>query len=338
MGLKVEGDLLNLTGDSDFSEVYRVDKRVEYIEHLYDLLFSKRWTEKEIDMSLDRDHFEKKLTEAEQHTTKYSLAYFARGDVVVIDNITANFLKYIKHQGIVGYFGEQNANEYVHARTYSMLLVSVISDPDELKRLFYEIDTLPSVKMKIDWVKKWQEKVTDLRQLFFVFLCVEGIHFSTSFTIMFWLKRKAGAIMPGTTYANDFIWRDEGVHVLALIWLINSFEPLPEEDVLEIIREAVEAEKMFVREAIPAPLTGLDAESVCDFVESNADFLLEKVGMSPIYHKKNPLDFMKLTGVNTDVNFFERKKTYQRNTGTISHAGDHPNAPAMDFQMFAKIK
>lgn len=335
MPVKIIGDLLGLTKDSKFADVYRYDKRLKTFEESYEKLYEKRWREVEIPMDKDRMDFQS-LKKREQRPIKYSLVYFARGDGIVMDNISVNFLSLFKHRMILGLYSEISANEFVHERMYTMLLETLIADPEEREALFYEIESLPSVSKKVAWAKKWIDGAEDLREIFVAFLAVEAIHFSTSFAILFWLKRMHNGMMIGTTFSNDLIWNDEGIHVRVMLALIQCFELLPVKRTIEILVGAVEAELEFVKEAIPEPLNGLDAESMSLFVKSNMDMLLIELYGVRHYNVTNPLVFMEATRLTNDVNDFERKDKYSRGNGDIEHSGSHKHDPALDFDLYKK--
>ena len=230
------------------------------------------WTAEEIDLQQDLTDWEHKLNDDERHFIKHVLAFFAASDGIVNENLAENFLSEVQYTEAKFFYGFQVAIENIHSETYSLLIDTYIKDNAEKNSLFNAIETLDCVKKKANWALRWIEKGSFAERLV-AFAAVEGIFFSGSFCSIFWLKKRG--LMPGLTFSNELISRDEGLHCdFACLLYNNLVNKLPQETVVEIIRDAVEYEKEFVTDAIPVKLIGMNADLMCQYIEFVADRLL----------------------------------------------------------------
>ena len=235
------------------------------------------WSVAEIDISTDKTDWPK-LTENEQHFIKYILAFFATADGVVFENLVTNFASEIQYPEARCFYGVQMMIENVHAETYSMMLQSLVEDQDEQRNLFRAIHTIPSIKNKANWALNWMNNERPFAERLIAFAVVEGIFFSGAFCAIFWLKKRA--IMPGLTFSNELISRDEGLHTdFACMLYRNHIINKPSyETVLDIITSAVDLERQFICEALPVSLIGINSESMSTYIKFVADRLLISLG------------------------------------------------------------
>ena len=269
------------------------------------------WTAEEIDLSSDMDDWNK-LNNEEKFYIKNVLAFFAASDGIVNENLAENFLKEVQYPEAKCFYGFQIMMENIHSETYSLLIDTYIKDQAERDHLFNAIDTVPSVKKKADWALKWIESESFAERLI-AFAAVEGIFFSGSFCSIFWLKKRG--LMPGLTFSNELISRDEGLHCKFATLLHNRYiqNKVSEDRIKEIICEAVEIEKEFVSESLPVSLIGMNADLMKQYIEYVADFWLLELGCSKVYGVENPFDFMDMISLQTKKNFFEgRVAEYQK--------------------------
>jgi ribonucleoside-diphosphate reductase beta chain len=269
------------------------------------------WTAEEIDLASDMDDWDK-LNNDEKFYIKNVLAFFAASDGIVNENLAENFLKEVQYPEARTFYGFQVMMENIHSETYSLLIDTYIKDPAERDHLFNAIDTVPSVKKKADWALKWIESSSFAERLI-AFAAVEGIFFSGSFCSIFWLKKRG--LMPGLTFSNELISRDEGLHCKFATLLHNRYiqNKVNEDRIKEIICEAVEIEKEFVSESLPVSLIGMNADLMKQYIEYVADFWLLELGCSKVYGVENPFDFMDMISLQTKKNFFEgRVAEYQK--------------------------
>ncbi len=281
------------------------------------------WTAEEIDLSPDLIDWENKLTEDERFFVKHVLAFFAASDGIVNENLAEHFLSEVQYTEAKFFYGFQVAMENVHSETYSLLIDTYIQSTSEKARLFNAIDTLECVKKKADWALRWIEKGTFAERLV-AFAAVEGIFFSGSFCSIFWLKKRG--LMPGLSFSNELISRDEGLHCDFACLLYNQHlnNKLTKEQVQEIIMDAVQIEKEFVTDAIPVRLIGMNSDLMGQYIEFVADRLLVELGNSKVYNTANPFDFMDMISIQGKTNFFEKRVgEYQKagvlNSGKESH-------------------
>jgi ribonucleoside-diphosphate reductase beta chain len=264
------------------------------------------WTAEEIDLAQDLTDWNEKLNEDEKHYIKNVLAFFAASDGIVNENLAENFLKEVQYPEARAYYGFQIAMENIHSETYSLLIDTYIKDPKEQQYLFHAIDTIPSVKKKADWALKWISSESFAERLI-AFAAVEGIFFSGSFCSIFWLKKRG--LMPGLTFSNELISRDEGLHCRFATLLHNKYvqNKVSEERIKQIITEAVEIEKEFVTDSLPVSLIGMNAKLMQQYIEYVADFWLVELGCSKVYKSENPFDFMDMISLQNKGNFFEKR-------------------------------
>ena len=267
------------------------------------------WTTEEVDLEKDRDHFENKLSENEQDFVKKVLAFFAASDGIVAENLDINFTQEITYKEISTCLRFQAMMEDIHGEMYSLMVDNLITDTQEKQYLLNAINTIPCVKEKAEWAKKWTNQNTnDIQERLIAWACVEGIQFSGSFCAIIWLSKKN--VMPGLQVANEFIRRDESCHTQTSVWLYNDLKPefrLPEEKVHKIIKEALDIEKSFIIESIPCAMLGMNATLMSQYLEYVSDQLLIQLGYNKIWNTKNPFDFMENMSVENKTNFFEER-------------------------------
>ena len=262
------------------------------------------WTVEEIDLAKDHDDWEK-LSDNERHFIKNVLAFFAASDGIVNENLVLNFMSEIKVSEVLAFYSFQNAIETIHSETYSLLIDTYIKDETEKDRLLNSIETIPSIRKKADWAIKWIENKQDSFAIRLVaFACVEGIFFSGAFCSIYWLKEKG--LMHGLTFSNELISRDESLHtefaVLLYSYIVNK---LSQEEVHEVISDAVAIEKEFIIESLPCSLLGMNSDLMSEYIEFVADRLVVQLGYDKIYETSNPFDFMDRIGLEDKQNFFE---------------------------------
>jgi ribonucleoside-diphosphate reductase beta chain len=271
------------------------------------------WTAEEIDLSSDLSDWKNKLTEDEKHFIKHVLAFFAASDGIVNENLAVNFMQEVQYPEARCFYGYQIMIENIHSETYSLLIDTYIKDPVEKDKMFHAVETLDCVKRKADWALKWISNGSFAERLI-AFAAVEGIFFSGSFCSIFWLKKRG--LMPGLSFSNELISRDEGQHCdfacLIYTQLVNKLAP---EAVIEIIKNAVDIEKDFVTDALPVKLIGMNADMMCQYIEFVADRLLQSLNIPKIYNATNPFDFMELISLQNKTNFFEKRVAEYQKAG-----------------------
>jgi len=263
------------------------------------------WTAEEIDLSQDLVDWER-LNNDERHFVKHVLAFFAASDGIVNENLAENFLSEVQYTEAKFFYGFQVAIENIHSETYSLLIDTYIKDSAEKAGLFNAIDTLDCVRKKADWALRWIEKGSFAERLV-AFAAVEGIFFSGSFCSIFWLKKRG--LMPGLSFSNELISRDEGLHCdfACLLYTRHLINKLPKAQVKEIIMNAVEIEKEFVTDALPVKLIGMNSDLMSQYIEFVADRLLVELGNERVYNTSNPFDFMEMISIQGKTNFFEKR-------------------------------
>ena len=276
------------------------------------------WTAEEIDLGQDLKDWEN-LNDGERHFISHVLAFFAASDGIVNENLAENFVAEVQYTEAKFFYGFQIAMENVHSETYSLLIDTYIKDSVEKERLLHAIDTMDLVKKKAEWALRWIENGSFQERLI-AFAAVEGIFFSGSFCSIFWLKKRG--LMPGLSFSNELISRDEGLHCDFACLLYNNHlkNKLPEATVLKLIKDAVEIEKEFVTEALPVKLIGMNAELMCQYIEFVADRLLQELGCSRIYNASNPFDFMEMISLQGKTNFFEKRVAEYKKAGVGGEA------------------
>jgi ribonucleoside-diphosphate reductase beta chain len=279
------------------------------------------WTAEEIDLAPDLADWVK-LEDNERHFIKHVLAFFAASDGIVNENLAERFLSEVQLPEARCFYGFQIAIENIHSETYSLLIDTYIRDPKEKDMLFHALDTVPCVSRKAQWAMKWIGSDASFAERLIAFAAVEGIFFSGSFCSIFWLKKRG--LMPGLTFSNELISRDEGLHCdfacLLYGMLTNKME---EWRVREIITEAVAIEKEFVMDALPVSLIGMNAALMTQYIEFVADRLLVALGYSKAYGTANPFDWMDLISLQGKTNFFEKRVAEYQKAGVMSKKEDH---------------
>ena len=263
------------------------------------------WRAEEIDLSKDIVEWSA-LTGDEQYFISRILAFFAASDGIVLENLAVRFMGDVQLSEARAFYGFQIAMENIHSETYSLMIETFIKDPVEKKKLFEATQNFPCIAKKADWAKRW---IGDNRSSFaarlVAFACIEGLFFSSSFASIYWIKKRG--IMPGLTFSNELISRDEALHTEFAVLLYKKLQKkLPKKRIYEIIQEAVEIEKEFITEALPCRLIGMNSKLMTQYIEFVADRLSVQLGYEKIYNSTNPFDFMELISVESKVNFFER--------------------------------
>lgn len=279
------------------------------------------WTAEEIDLSQDLVDWRENLNDEEKHFIKHVLAFFAASDGIVNENLGVNFLNEVQHAEARCFYGFQIMMENIHSETYSLLIDTYISDPKEKDYLFHAIDTVPAVKKKAEWALKWI-KSEDFKERLIAFAAVEGIFFSGSFCSIFWLKKRG--LMPGLSFSNELISRDEGLHTdfACMLYKDHIKNKLSKARVTEIIQSALEIEKEFITEALPVRLIGMNADLMKQYLEFVADRLLVTLGCEKSYGSSNPFDFMENIALEGKTNFFERRVGEYQKAGILNKDPD----------------
>ncbi|MCL7986639.1 ribonucleoside-diphosphate reductase small subunit [Sphingobacterium sp. lm-10] len=277
------------------------------------------WTVEEVDLSPDMNDWQDKLNTDERYFISHVLAFFAASDGIVNENLAVNFIQEVQYPEARCFYGFQIMIENIHSEMYSLLIDTYIKDAQEKDHLLRAIDTIPCVGKKADWALRWIESNSFAERLI-AFAAVEGIFFSGSFCSIFWLKKRG--LMPGLTFSNELISRDEGLHCdfACLLYTRHLLHKLQEETVEEIIIDAVAIEKEFVTDALPVRLIGMNAELMCQYIEFVADRLLVALGCKKVWNAINPFDFMELISLQGKTNFFERRVGEYQKTGVVQGA------------------
>lgn len=280
------------------------------------------WTAEEIDLQQDLVDWEK-LNDGERHFIKMILAFFAASDGIVNENLCLRFNSEVTVSEIRAFYGFQIAMEVIHSEVYSLLIDTYIKDPNEQAILFNAVDNFDSVKKKADWALKWVESDRPFRERLIAFAVVEGIFFSGSFCALFWLKKRG--LMPGLTFSNELISRDEGMHRDFAILLHNEYlnVKVDESIIREIIIDAMNIEKEFITESIPVSLIGMNSDLMVQYLEFVADHLITSLGFRKIYNSTNPFPWMELISLQGKTNFFEKKVAEYQKAGVTTDSKDN---------------
>jgi len=264
------------------------------------------WRAEEIDLSKDTADWDS-LHKDEKYFISMILAFFAASDGIVLENLAARFMGEVQLSEARAFYGFQIAMENVHSETYSLLIESYIKDREEKTLLFNAINNFPCIKKKADWAIKWiHDKRSSFATRLIAFACIEGIFFSGAFCSIYWLKKRG--LMPGLTFSNELISRDEALHTEFAVLLYSKLnKKVSKAKVVEIIKEAVEIEKEFICDALPCRLIGMNSELMCQYIEFVADRLSLQLGYDKIYDAKNPFDFMEMISIEGKTNFFEKR-------------------------------
>lgn len=287
------------------------------------------WTAEELDLHTDLDHWANKLNDDERHFIKHVLAFFAASDGIVNENLAENFVSEVQYPEAKFFYGFQIAMENIHSETYSLLIDTYIKDPQDKDNLFHAIETLDCVKKKADWALKWIENASFAERLV-AFAAVEGIFFSGSFCSIFWLKNRG--LMPGLSFSNELISRDEGLHCdfACHLYSRHLVNKLPKERVREIIVDAVSIEKEFVTDALPVRLIGMNADLMNQYIEFVADRLLNELGCEKAFGSANPFSFMEMISLQGKTNFFEKRVGEYQKAGVMNTKNPESNKFSLD--------
>lgn len=286
--------------------------RYDSIWQFYKTHEASFWTSEEIDLRSDLTDWREKLSDNERHFIKMVLAFFSQSDGIVNENLAVNFLNEVQYMEAKCFYGFQIMMENIHSETYSLLIDTYIQDNEEKHRLFNAIDTIPVIKKKADWALKWIESDNFVERLI-AFAAIEGIFFSGSFCSLFWLKKRN--LMPGLTFSNELISRDEGLHCDFACHLYKDFvnNKMTQDRIETIIKEAVAIEKEFITESLPVSLIGMNSNLMAQYIEFVADRLLVSLGHAKVWNTKNPFAFMENIALEGKTNFFEKKVSeYQK--------------------------
>lgn len=282
---------------------------VQYREiwQMYKKAEASFWTAEEMDLLKDMHDWNGRLNDNERRFISHVLAFFAASDGIVNENIVERFSTEVQVAEARCFYGFQIMMENIHSETYSLLIDTYIKDPAERERLFDAIENIPCVKRKADWALRWiSDKRSTFAERLVAFAAVEGIFFSGSFAAIFWLKKRG--LMPGLTFSNELISRDEGMHTDFACLLFSHLRRRPHPDTVErVITEAVKIEQEFLTDALPVRLIGMNAELMCQYIEFVADRLLVSFGNEKVYKATNPFDFMDMISLQGKANFFERR-------------------------------
>jgi len=281
------------------------------------------WTAEEIDLAHDKNDWEN-LNADEKHFISHVLAFFAASDGIVNENLCERFASEVQLPEARCFYGFQIAMENIHSETYSLLIDTYIQDSAEKHNLFNAIDTVPCVRKKAEWAMRWITESTRFAERLIAFAVVEGIFFSGSFCSIYWLKKRG--LMPGLTFSNELISRDEGMHCDFACLLYSMLEnKLSEEQVHSIVCDAVTHEKEFICEALPVDLIGMNSRTMATYIEFCADRLLVALGVSKVYNVNNPFDWMELISLQGKTNFFEKRVGEYQKAGVMNSLGDQEN-------------
>ncbi len=275
------------------------------------------WTADELDLEADLNDWRNKLNNDERHFIKHVLAFFAASDGIVNENLCLNFYKDVQIAEARSFYATQIQIEDIHAETYSLLIDTYIQDTEEKNGLFNAIQTLDCVRKKAEWALNWIENAPSFAHRLIAFAAVEGIFFSGSFCAIYWLKKRG--LMPGLTFSNELISRDEGMHTDFACLLYSMLQnKINSNDVRSIITEAVELEKEFVTDALPVSLIGMNGQLMTQYIEFVADRLLVSLGNPKVYGTTNPFPWMEMISLQGKTNFFEKRVGDYQKAGVMS--------------------
>jgi len=276
------------------------------------------WTAEEVDLSQDNKDWDT-LSSNEQHFIKHVLAFFAASDGIVLENLASQFVTEVQIPEARAFYGFQMAMENIHSETYSLLIEQYIKEPSEKEAIFDAIHTMPAVSEKAQWAVQWMQQENSFAERIVAFAAVEGILFSGSFCAIYWLKKRG--LMPGLTFSNELISRDEGLHTEFACLLYRMLQnKLPDEVMNGIIKGAVAAERKFICEALSCDLIGMNSELMNRYIEFVADRLLTALGHPKIYGASNPFDWMELISLQGKTNFFEKRVGEYQKAGVMASA------------------
>ena len=289
------------------------------------------WTAEEIDLHQDLSDWSNKLNDDERYFIKHILAFFAASDGIVNENLAENFVNEVQYSEAKFFYGFQIMMENIHSETYSLLIDTYVKDDAEKDNLFNAIETFPAIKKKAEWALKWIESPSFSERLI-AFAAVEGIFFSGSFCSIFWLKKRG--LMPGLTFSNELISRDEGMHCDFAVHLHENHlvNKVPKERIREILVDALNIEREFITESLPASLIGMNSKLMTQYLEFVTDGLLEDLGCEKEFNTANPFDFMDMISLQGKTNFFEKRVGDYQKAGVMDiNKGDDEDKYNMDF-------
>jgi len=279
------------------------------------------WTAEEIDLSQDTKDWET-LSDSERHFIKHVLAFFAASDGIVLENLAAQFSSEVQIPEARAFYGFQMAMENIHSETYSLLIEQYIKDPVEKDSIFDAINTMPAVSEKAKWAVQWMQRENSFAERVIAFAAVEGILFSGSFCAIYWLKKRG--LMPGLTFSNELISRDEGLHTEFACLLYGMLQnKLPDDVVHGMIRGAVAAERRFICDALSCDLIGMNNELMTRYIEFVADRLLVALGHPKLFGATNPFDWMELISLQGKTNFFEKRVGEYQKAGVMASTAEN---------------
>jgi len=275
------------------------------------------WTAEEIDLHQDLTDWNDKLSSDERYFLKHILAFFAASDGIVNENLAENFVNEVQYSEAKFFYGFQIMMENIHSETYSLLIDTYVKNEKEKDQLFKAIEVFPAIKKKADWALKWIESDSFAERLI-AFAAVEGIFFSGAFCSIFWLKKRG--LMPGLTFSNELISRDEGMHCDFAVHLHNHhlINQVPKEKIREILIDALNIEREFVTESLPVSLIGMNAKLMTQYLEFVTDRLLVELDCEKEYNVTNPFDFMDMINLQGKTNFFEKRVSEYQKAGVMN--------------------
>jgi len=313
-------DKKNLLFDETNDRLCLFPIKDDKVWEFYKSSLSLFWTTDEITLNTDYKDFEK-LTKNEKHFIKLILAFFASADGIVNENLVNRFSSEVQLAEARAVYSVQNFIETIHAETYSLLIQSYIKDEEERNELFKSIETIPTISKKLLWGMRWITSQESFAMRLVAFAIVEGLFFSGAFCSIFWLKKRG--LMPGLTFSNELISRDEGMHTEFAIYLYKTYcDKIDEEEIKKMFEEAVILEKEFILEALPCRLIGMNADLMSQYIEFVADRLLVQLGYSKRYGITNPFDFMEGISIEGKTNFFEKRVSEY----SLAQGGDRTKA------------
>jgi ribonucleotide reductase beta subunit family protein with ferritin-like domain len=300
--------------------LFPISPNEEDLYKLYKKSVASFWTPEEIDFNKDKEDWEK-LTENEQYFIKHVLAFFAGSDGIVQDNLASRFQREVQSPVARLFYAFQNAMEGVHSETYSLLIDQYVKDKNEQLKYFRAIDEIPCIREKALWAVKWIESAEDYATRLVAFAYVEGIFFSGSFCAIYWIKKRG--LLPGLTFSNELISRDEGLHTEFAVAMYHKLQnKLDKSIVREIIESAVQKETAFICDALPCSLIGMNSRDMTEYIQFVADRLAMQLGIDKIYKVQNPFDFMELISLEGKTNFFEKKVSEYSKPGVGMNQAD----------------
>ena len=287
------------------------------------------WTAEEIDLHQDLNDWNTKLNEDEKYFIKHILAFFAASDGIVNENLAENFVNEVQYAEAKFFYGFQIMMENIHSETYSLLIDTYVKDETEKDQLFHALDNFPAISKKAEWALKWIESDSFAERLI-AFAAVEGIFFSGAFCSIFWLKKRG--LMPGLTFSNELISRDEGVHCDFAVHLHNHhlINKVPKARIKEILLDALEIEREFITESLPSSLIGMNAVLMAQYLEFVTDRLLVELNCERQFNTGNPFDFMDMISLQGKTNFFEKRVSEYQKAGVINKEGSDSQKISFD--------